>query len=143
MDGFACDRFLLNAIYEFGPLLGISSGVAAEAPKIPDWLVSAREEMRKPRNLLLGVGQLFKLAGRCREHVSRSFKAAYGVSPEAFVNEQRLAQAERLLLTCDMKIPEVAENCGMRNLSHFHKLFRLRYGMSPHQFRLERRAAVI
>ena len=142
-DKFVCDRFLLNAIHELAPYLGLFGEAHPESARVPDWLAAAHEEMRTPGNLRLGVKRLFKLAGRCREHVSRSFKTVYGMSPEAYVNELRLLNAERLLMTGDMKIPELASSCGMRNLSHFHKLFRARYGMSPHRYRIERRSAVI
>ncbi len=139
---FACERFLMNAIHELAPWMGNGSapGLAKQAP---DWLAAAHEAMLEPENLRHGVKRLFKLAGRYREHVSRSFKAVYGASPEAFVNERRMLLAESLLLTGEAKVPEVALACGMESLSHFHKLFRARFGMSPRRFRVERRSAVI
>lgn len=139
---FASERFLMNAIQELSPWLGDGSRTD-NAQNIPDWLAATHEAMLKPANLKLGVKRLFKLAGRCREHVSRSFKAAYGVGPVDFVNGRRMLLAESMLLTGDAKIPEVAEACGITNLSHFHKLFRERHGISPQRFRVERRSAAI
>ena len=140
---FFCERFLMNIIFELGQHLGIDGGETRAVVVPPRWLALLHEAMLAPANARAGVKRLFKLSGRCREHVNRSFKAAYGMSPTDFVNETRLFIAEGLLLSGEMKIPDIASSCGMKNLSHFHKLFKARYGMSPHHFRIGRRSAVI
>jgi AraC family cel operon transcriptional repressor len=139
---FVCERFLMNAVYELSQGLGFS-GSAKVSASVPDWLSGAHDAMLSEANLRAGVKRLFKLAGRCREHVARSFKDCYGVTPVEFVNQRRMLLAESLLLTGDAKIPDVARACGIRNLSHFHKLFLERYGLSPRRFRVERRSVVI
>ena len=75
------------------------------------------------------------LTGHSHPHVSRAMRRYLGQSPSEYVNRQRMTYAARLLTTDHDPLPEIAEACGIPNLSHFHKLFRTRYGMTPLQYR--------
>ena len=45
-------------------------------------------------------------------------------------------QAAFLLKTTSMKVSEISESVGYENFSYFHRIFRARFGVSPHQFRV-------
>jgi AraC family transcriptional regulator len=64
-------------------------------------------------------------------HFARSFRATTGMTPHAFVTEQRLMVARDLLLRGDASVTEVAFSVGFSNVSHFRRLFRQRYGLTP------------
>lgn len=51
-----------------------------------------------------------------------------------FVNEFRITQA-RKLLTSDRSITEVSYESGFNNLSHFNKVFKLRTGQTPGEYK--------
>ena len=51
------------------------------------------------------------------------------------VIEQRLAKAKQLLEFTDMRIQEIALQCGYRNESHFMRQFKLKVGITALQFR--------
>ena len=138
---FNIERFLMNALFEIDPAL--SGEFAGGGHLAPDWLKELCEEMAKPRNLRLGVEGLFKLAGRCKEHVCRSFKAQLGMTATEYLNGLRLRRAEDLLMMTDMKLPEIARECGFGNLGHFHTLFKARKGMTPRRYRLARRSEIV
>jgi len=138
---FNIERFLLNALFELDPSLS-SSGGQPKAPS-PDWLKKLCEEMEKPKNMRQGTDALFKLAGRCKEHVCRSFKAHLGTTASDYVNGLRLGRAESLLLMTDMKLPEIAAECGFGNLGRFHELFKKKRGMTPRRYRLARRSEIV
>jgi AraC family transcriptional regulator len=64
-------------------------------------------------------------------HFARSFRATTGMTPHAFVTEHRLMVARDRLLRSDASVPQVALSAGFSNISHFRRLFRRRYGLTP------------
>jgi AraC family transcriptional regulator len=68
----------------------------------------------------------------------RRFNASYGISPHAYIAERRLAKAQVLLGESRMSITEVAIEVGMSH-SHFSRTFLRRFGVSPREFRIQRR----
>jgi AraC family transcriptional regulator len=64
-------------------------------------------------------------------HFARSFRATTGMTPHAFVTEHRLMVARDRLLRGDASVPRIAFSVGFSNISHFRRLFRRRYGLTP------------
>ncbi|HEY0372528.1 MAG TPA: helix-turn-helix domain-containing protein, partial [Thermoanaerobaculia bacterium] len=52
-----------------------------------------------------------------------------------FLKEKRLEKAARLLKAGNVRVSQVARRCGFDSENYFRQQFRLRYGMSPRQFR--------
>ena len=69
----------------------------------------------------------------------QKFKAAVGISPARFRQQQRLEQAKQLLLSTDLPAATVAEACGFCDSAYFHKVFCKATGMSPTTYRDSRR----
>ena len=67
-------------------------------------------------------------------HFGRRLRASTGMSPHAFVTDQRFAHAQRLLRSTSASILEVAVAVGMTH-SHFTRSFRSRFGISPRELR--------
>lgn len=66
------------------------------------------------------------------------FKAETGVSPRQFALEARLRKASDLLLRTEAPPGAIAELCGM-NSQYFSKLFKKKIGLTPTDFRQQRR----
>ena len=64
-------------------------------------------------------------------HFARSFRATTGMTPHAFVTEHRLMMARDRLLRGHASVPGIALSVGFSNISHFRRLFRRRYGLTP------------
>jgi AraC-like DNA-binding protein/mannose-6-phosphate isomerase-like protein (cupin superfamily) len=63
------------------------------------------------------------------------FKKVMGMSFLEYVNFKKIKKAERILLTKDVSVSQVAESIGMPNMAHFYKVFRKYNHCSPNEFR--------
>lgn len=68
-------------------------------------------------------------------YFSRIFKQYMRKSFSEYLNYIRMSNAEKLLVSTDMPITQIASECGFATSSYFIKLFREYKGMSPKQFR--------
>lgn len=110
------------------------------AVAVPQWLGDSCREMRKKENYKLGLSRFIRLAGRSQEHLCRSMRRYYGISPQDYVLELRLDEAVHLLLNSGLDISTTAYGVGFNNLSYFRRCFRKRFGMSPVQYKKMRKS---
>jgi len=102
---------------------------------IPKWLQSTYDEFSHNKNFVEGLQQLIALSGKSQEHLTRSFKKYYGISPSEYINKLRLKEATHLLRTSDEKVINIVYDCGFNNIAYFNRLFKDRYGVSPREYR--------
>lgn len=68
-------------------------------------------------------------------YFSRRFKAIMGKTFTNYLNYIRITEAEKLLLTTDMSMTEIALDVGFSNSSYFIQQFKQYKNISPSQFR--------
>ena len=73
-----------------------------------------------------------------RTHLNRKVKSITGGTTSDLVLNYRIAKAKELLLTTDLPVWEVAEQCGISDPAYFSTLFKKAVGKSPVQLRKER-----
>ena len=78
--------------------------------------------------------ELARLAGTNASTLSQGFRQLYGTSVFAYVRQQRLELAYRMLASGNISVADAAHACGYTD-SHFSKVFRQRYGVSPSDMR--------
>lgn len=78
--------------------------------------------------------ELARLAGTNASTLSLGFRQLFGTSVFAYVRQQRLELAYRMLASGNISVADAAHACGYTD-SHFSKVFRLRYGVSPSDLR--------
>jgi len=83
----------------------------------------------------LTVVELADIACMSVGHFTRSFRAATGRAPHAFVAERRLMLAKCRLRDERCSIEEIAFSAGFSSLANFSKAFRHSTGLSPSQFK--------
>lgn len=79
--------------------------------------------------------ELARLASYSPWQFIRAFRTAYAQTPHAFVIDQRLRRAQRLLATSSLSIAEVASACGFEDRCAFSRLFSDRFGVTARDFR--------
>lgn len=63
--------------------------------------------------------------------LERLFKSDLGCPPMKFYRQLRLERAQDLLLQSNLSVTEVTTACGFSSNTHFAKLYRDRFGVSP------------
>lgn len=81
------------------------------------------------------VEAVTKELGYTRQYISGRFHRITGRLLSQFLKEKRLEKAARLLKTGNIRVSQVARRCGFDSENYFRQQFRIRYGMSPRQFR--------
>ncbi len=128
------ERFLLTIFGELCPCDEAYTPTDS-ARHLPPWLDQARQAMRDPDRLRLGVPEFYRLCGRCPEHASRESRRLFGETPGEYVHRLRMEYAASLLGGTSMEIVDIAMECGFESLSHFYACFRKIYAMTPYRYR--------
>ncbi len=68
-------------------------------------------------------------------YFSRSFKRITGRSFKEYLNNTRINQAEKLLLSTDKSVTDICFACGYNNVSYFISQYKSVRGKTPHSFR--------
>lgn len=82
----------------------------------------------------LSLIDLAHVCGCTQHHLIRVFRAAYGLSPHAYLMKIRLERA-REYIAARMTLADVATQCGFTDQSHLTRHFRRRFGLTPGQYR--------
>ena len=84
--------------------------------------------------------EIAERVGLSRRQLDRRFKEATGLSPHAYLQQQRITAARDLLKNTNLSVAEIMANSGYQDSGHFSRLFSQHYGMSPRQYRATVRA---
>ena len=103
---------------------------------IPELIVYMEEHLEEP----LSLDDMAERFHRTKEHICHAFKEETGITYVDFLTRVRLFKARDLLLDHpEMKLAEVARQCGFSSASYFGSLFKRDVGMTPGMFRLAER----
>ncbi len=114
------------------PPLGIASRPSTDTVAVANaGLAAAVRHLRDHACKPLLIDDLARLAGMSRTFLERLFRKHFGVSPYEQVLRHRMTQADLLLRTTRLSIPEIAERTGFATVEHFSNTFKRRLGSSP------------
>ncbi|MEZ6967470.1 helix-turn-helix domain-containing protein [Aeromonas sp. S9(2024)] len=100
----------------------------------PQHLQRAAELMQDDSASMLTLQQLSTVAGLTPSHFVRSFSRHYGMTPHAYLLDQRIRHA-RTLLRQGQPLAEVALASGFADQAHFQRQFKRRVATTPGQYR--------
>lgn len=129
----------LQAVIE--NVFALQKDLAAAIERCPGRTYAQRRQvflrLQRVRNYLaanchleLDNDALARMASYSPWHFIRAFRAAYQQTPHAFLVDQRLQRARRLLRTSPLAIAEIALASGFENRCAFSRLFRQRFGVT-------------
>lgn len=75
------------------------------------------------------------LFGYNSAYLGKIFNKTVGVSFNSYVDHKRIDQSKELLKENHLKVYEIAEQVGYKNVDYFHKKFKKYVGISPAEYR--------
>lgn len=75
------------------------------------------------------------LFGYNSAYLGKIFTKSVGESFNSYIDHKRIDQSKLLLLENNLKVYEIAEQVGYKNVDYFHKKFKKYVGISPAEFR--------
>jgi AraC-like DNA-binding protein len=106
-------------------------GGGGDDPLIAKVKAHVREHLDEPIHL----ADLADVAGISPYHFARTFHAAVGMSPMAYVRRQRVDAARDLLLTTSQPLRVIAPKLGFRDEFELSRVFKRETGTSPRHLR--------
>jgi len=78
--------------------------------------------------------ELVKILGIGKSRLKKGFRLFYGCSMKEFITNNRLQQAQKLLLAGNLNVTQVALEVGYEHTSNFTSAFKNKFGISPKAF---------
>ena len=88
----------------------------------------------------LSVDEFAFLCGMSTSTFKRKFATVYAESPKKYFGRMKMEKATQLLSSNDLRISEIAYDCGYETISTFNRSFKSQFGVSPSKFRLNQNA---
>lgn len=126
---------IFNLLTKYFPIQQVQKSYTS----IPQWLKLLSLQMLTKENFTKGLPAFYKVSGKSPEYVSRACKKHLGKTPSQLVNDIRLEHAAMLLVTSDIPIIEICQDCGFESLSYFYHRFKEHYRMTPADFRKDKK----
>jgi AraC-like DNA-binding protein len=81
--------------------------------------------------MCLGIPRLTELSGYSRSHLARLVRQYYGCSLQELIIQLRLEEAYKQIILTKDSPEEIAYKVGYSSFSHFQKVFKKTFGVTP------------
>ena len=135
-----CDTIILQNLFE-NWARGIRRQLrpASAGSEVPPDILRVRRHLDANFLQIPALDELAELAAISRSHLCHRFRRFYGSSISEYVVRKRMAAAQRLLYEVDLRMGEIAEAVGYRDIFQFSKQFKKSFGISPTEYRKQER----
>lgn len=127
-------------------LLRVRLGALSEALALNAVRVSTREELYRrlcrARDYMsacfdrpLTLKEVSGVACLSPNHLLRSFRQAFGLTPHQYLTARRMEQARKMLADRNLSVTDVCLSVGFESLGSFSRTFRRHTGLSPSECR--------
>ena len=98
---------------------------------VEPWKIDILDFLNENYRYELTLKEIADYTGRSLATFKRDFSKISDMSPQKWIINRRLEEAHRLLQSGNKKITEVCFDVGFKNLSHFSKAYKTKYGIPP------------
>lgn len=130
-------------------LLRVRQGTLEEALTLSAVRVSTREELYRRLSRAkdyinacfdrpLTLKEIASVACLSPNHLLRSFRQAFRLTPHQFLTVRRLEHARRMLADTRQPVTDICFSVGFESLGSFSRMFRRHTGLSPSEYRRKR-----
>ena len=103
--------------------------------KLPKMLAFAVNEIKKKENLQQGIPAFIELSHYSQSHLSRLIRKYFNMSLKEYINEIRLQNAYNDIILTNKALSDISEDIGFSSFSHFNKIFKARFSITPSRLR--------
>ncbi len=139
----ATGLFFESTLLAMVSMLTIEAGRPAPKPLhrggLADWQVRRASEALRESHANFDLTTLANTVGLSPYHFSRAFKQSTGLPPHRYQIMLRIERAKDLLANTTLPICDVAAAIGYDDQGQLARLFRREVGVTPSQYRRERR----
>lgn len=107
----------------------LEQDVSDPHPRAPEQQL--KQMLETPETRQLPLAELFCRTGYSAEHLRARFRKQFGISPVAYRTQCQLAEAMDLISNTRLTVKEIAFRVGCRQVSHFSRIFKQHFGLSP------------
>ena len=107
----------------------------------PKWLNEILAEIQRPENAHWSVADVLSRVDYSHARFASLFKHHMGMPLVSYLAEVKMNAAHDYLLHSSLSMGEIAERLGYESNSHFNHVFHKFYGVSPTQYRKQRKGA--
>lgn len=133
-QGTLCNRVESRGIV-FQLFARFLRGAVGEDPSIDERIRRSMVYIRQHIGEAFSLDKLAEDACLSKDHYIRLFKKGTGSTPQQYINQKKIEQAQLILLTEDVIVKSLAYRLGFDDCSYFGRMFRLFTGYSPLQYR--------
>lgn len=87
-------------------------------------------ELERP----IKVSVLAEQCGYSENYFRQLFRESMGITPNAYINQRKIAKAKELMLYSEMNVSEIAESLGFQSIHYFSRLFKKVAGIAPTEY---------
>ena len=131
-DGGAREAYLCGKGVE---LIALLHAAGSDAAALPRAVSIAKNLIDTEFASDLTVASIAERLHHDRAYFSRCFRAAVGMSPQAYLVERRMTEAARLMTECGFSPSTAATAVGYPDLFSFSKGFKKRFGIPPRAYK--------
>lgn len=91
--------------------------------------------IRKHLNEAIELEKLAEISCLSKDHFIRLFKKELGTTPLQYINQKKIEKAQRLLITEELAVKEIAFQLAFDDYSYFNRLFKKTTGVTPQEYR--------